>query len=367
MKDTLTLLKNTSSLWDKLKVEKPRVVLYGMGDGAVKLLNILENLGVKCYGIFASDDFVRYQSFMGFTVKKLTDIEEEIEDFVVLSAFATRLESVIENFYNISKRHPFFVPDINVSGDYLELFDNAFVSRFSDRIEKVYFSLDDVGKEFYKALILYKFTGELTYLEKIEELRCSSPPPFDCEKVTSFADFGAYIGDTILEAKSLYPNLSEAVGYEPDEKNFKKLVLNTENIGIPVTSFNCLVLDRECEIPLLSGGAMNTIILDNVLMVNNLQKKKERKVKAVTGDGTLPFVPNLIKMDVEGCERAALDGCFKTIRDSSPILKVSIYHNHRDVFEIFEKISEINNSYKYTIRQKCRYIPAWDIELIAKP
>ena len=317
----------------------------------------------------------KYYEMKLFSTQEISAYEDMLSSYfdtakkvnVAMGLYYENLESVIENFYNISKRHPFFVPDINVSGDYLELFDNAFVSRFSDRIEKVYFSLDDVGKEFYKALILYKFTGELTYLEKIEELRCSSPPPFDCEKVTSFADFGAYIGDTILEAKSLYPNLSEAVGYEPDEKNFKKLVLNTENIGIPVTSFNCLVLDRECEIPLLSGGAMNTIILDNVLMVNNLQKKKERKVKAVTGDGTLPFVPNLIKMDVEGCERAALDGCFKTIRDSSPILKVSIYHNHRDVFEIFEKISEINNSYKYTIRQKCRYIPAWDIELIAKP
>ena len=36
-----------------------------------------------------------------------------------------------------------------------------------------------------------------------------------------------------------------------------------------------------------------------------------------------------------------------------------------NAFEIYEKISALNPSYKYTLSQKCRYIPAWDIELVA--
>lgn len=363
MKKILKKIKNTPSLWKELQNENKPIVLYGMGDGAVKLLSILDTLGLKCSGIFASDGFVRYQSFMGFTVKKLSDLESELGDFTVLSAFATRLDEVIENFYIVAERHKLRVPDINVSGDHLELFDESFIERYSERLADVYRVLDSMGKKLFEAVILYKYTGELSYLERIEELRKSADIPYNTDSIESFADFGAYTGDTILEAKALYPSLKRIAGYEPDPKTFKKLEANTKDLNCRL--FNALIWNEEAELILRSGGAMNTIIEENVLMSENLQKKKCTSVKATTGDASLPFIPDLIKMDVEGCEAKAIEGCAKTIAQHKPVLRVSIYHNHRDLFEIFEKISALNGEYKYTLRQKCRYIPAWDIELVA--
>ena len=356
-------LQSIPCMWDEIKNDAKPVVLYGMGDGAVKILSVLEKLNIKCSGIFASDDFVRYQSFMGFTVKKLSDLEEELGDFTVLSAFATRLDEVIENFYRIGERHKLKIPDINVSGDHMELFDREFVQMNSSRLEQVYHALDDEGKAMLEALVLYKYTGEMCYLERLEAIRKSSALPYSADEVTAFADFGAYTGDTILEAVSLYPRLEKIAGYEPDAKTFKKLEANTKDLSC--TLFNALVWNEKTELILRSGGAMNTIIEENVLMTENLQKKKCTSVKAVTGDATLPFVPSLIKMDVEGCEARAIDGCAKIISAYRPILRISIYHNHRDLIEIYEKISALNPTYKYTLRQKCRYIPAWDVELVA--
>lgn len=350
-------------MWEELKNNNTPVVLYGMGDGAVKLLSILDKIGVKCSGVFASDDFVRYQSFMGFTVKKLSDLEKEFGNMTVLSAFATRLDSVIENFYAISGKHKLKIPDINVSGDHLELFDREFYENNKDSLSCAYNALDDMGKAFFEALVKYKYTGEISCLDRIENLRKDSFIPYDKDGITSFADFGAYTGDTIKEAVSLYPNLDKIAGFEPDPKTFKKLEANTE--GLNPTLFNALVWNEETELILRSGGAMNTIIENNVLMTENLQKKKCTSVKALTGDTSLPFAPDIIKMDVEGCEMRAIEGCSEIISKYKPILRVSIYHNHRDIFEIYEKISALNPDYKYTIRQKCRYIPAWDIELVA--
>ena len=79
----------------------------------------------------------------------------------------------------------------------------------------------------------------------------------------------------------------------------------------------------------------------------------------------MEFVPDLIKMDVEGNEINALEGCRKFFENSSPVLRISIYHNNRDLFEVFEKIEELKKGYKFTISQKCAYIPAWDVELVA--
>ncbi len=353
------------SMWRELKNDNKPIVLYGMGDGAVKLLSILDSLGLSCAGIFASDDFVRYQSFMGYTVKKLSDIEEEISEFTILSAFATRLDSVIENFHRIEARHKLRIPDINVSGNHLELFDENFIAESYERIRAVYDKLTTDGKEFYETLISYKWTGELKYLDRLEELRTNFVLPYDASTITSFADFGAYIGDTVCEAVELYPSLKRFAAYEPDEKNFKKLEANTLFKGIERTLFNALVWDSDTTLVIRSGGAMNTIIEENITLDDDFQKKKVMQTRALTGDSSLPFIPDLIKMDIEGSERRAIDGCAEIISKHKPILRISIYHNHRDIFEIVEKIHALNPDYKFTVTQKFRYIPAWDIEVIA--
>ncbi len=359
------ILKNVPSMWDSLKQTKPKVVLYGMGDGAVKILNILKKFDIECIGVFASDSFVRHQAFCGYTVKSLRELEEEFEDFTVLSAFATRLDEVIENFKKISLSHTLFIPDVNVSGDYLEVFDREFLENFGDRIDAVYSALDEYGKEFFKTLLSYKLSGDIFYLERLEQLRLSAPAIYERSQITSFADFGAYTGDTVIEAKSLYPNLKKVCAFEPDKKNFEKL---NKNINFPDIEFypvNALVYDKNTSLTLLSGGSMNTIIEENVTNAENLQKKKAVEVKAVAGDDAIPFVPDLIKMDVEGCEERAIEGCRNIIANHSPILRVSIYHNHRDIFTLYEKISALYGGYTYTLRQKCKYIPAWDVEIVA--
>ena len=96
-----------------------------------------------------------------------------------------------------------------------------------------------------------------------------------------------------------------------------------------------------------------------------MQKKKVKRVSARRADSVSDFVPDLIKMDVEGCEREALDGCLEFFDSEMPTLRISIYHNNRDIFEIFEQIMRIKKGYKFSISQKCTYIPAWDIELVA--
>ncbi len=359
------ILNTLPSMWETLKNDNKKIVLYGMGDGAVKLLRILEKEGLSCAGIFASDDFVRHQSFMGFTVKSLAELEEEYHDFTVLTAFATRLPEVMENFKRISERHTLFVPDINVSGDYLELFDRAFFEENIERLEGVCNALDGYGKEFFKTLISYKYTGRLEYLEALEVLRESAPFPYDREKITSFADFGAYTGDTVKEAIALYPRLEKISAFEPDAKSFAKLLRNTEGESVDIRAVNALVWNENTKLVLRSGGAMNTIIEKNVTDSGDMQKKKIIEVDAVKGDDAIPFAPDLIKMDVEGCEREAIEGCRRIISEGAPVLRVSIYHNHRDLFDLYEKISALHGGYEYTLRQKCRYIPAWDVELIA--
>lgn len=52
-------------LWDYLKGAKKPIVLYGMGNGADKIIKVLEDRGIEYKGVFATDGFVRENTFTG--------------------------------------------------------------------------------------------------------------------------------------------------------------------------------------------------------------------------------------------------------------------------------------------------------------
>ena len=64
----------TESVWDQLKKETRPIALYGMGDGAEKILRVCAQRDIPIAGIFASDEFVRGHSFAGYQVKKRSEL-----------------------------------------------------------------------------------------------------------------------------------------------------------------------------------------------------------------------------------------------------------------------------------------------------
>ena len=60
---------NETDIWQFLKDDGKPVVIYGMGNGAEKIISVLKDYGVSVSAIFASDEFVRGHSFLGYKVK----------------------------------------------------------------------------------------------------------------------------------------------------------------------------------------------------------------------------------------------------------------------------------------------------------
>ena len=57
------------SVWERLKAESRPIYLYGMGDGAVRILAAMRSYEIPVAGIFASDEFVRGHDFAGYPVR----------------------------------------------------------------------------------------------------------------------------------------------------------------------------------------------------------------------------------------------------------------------------------------------------------
>ena len=109
-------IREKTTIWDFLKNDATPLVLYGMGNGADIVISQLEKIGRKPSEIIASDDFVRGQLFHGYKVKKLSQVEEELGDFIVLICFVTQIDSVIENIKTIARKHKTYVSYIPVFG-----------------------------------------------------------------------------------------------------------------------------------------------------------------------------------------------------------------------------------------------------------
>ena len=71
---------------------------------------------------------------------------------------------------------------------------------------------------------------------------------------------------------------------------------------------------------------------------------------------------DLIKLDVEGDEADAIEGCRKTMARCAPSMAVSVYHRTQDIFELPLLLGKLLPDHKmYLRREEC--IPAWDITL----
>ena len=86
-------------LWEYLSEVRRPIALYGTGDGADKIIAVLEQYGLKdlIASVFASDGFVRDRMFRGFKVMSYDECCKALfhEDFIVLVCFGSSRPEVL--------------------------------------------------------------------------------------------------------------------------------------------------------------------------------------------------------------------------------------------------------------------------------
>lgn len=327
-------------IWNYLKNTKKPILLYGMGNGAEIMLKQLARLGVEVKGFFASDEFVRGQEFLGKRVLTFAEAKQKYPDMIALIAFGTSRDEVIKNIVSLDCEK--YAPEVPVVGE--QVFDLEFCQMHKAELEKAYNLLeDDASKNTFKEILMYKLDG------KIEHLLASESERKEVYRILKLKDeimldAGAYTGDTAIE---FAPFCNSITAIEPDEKNFKKLLKNTQ--GINITAINAAVCDKNKKIEFSSKGGRNSRVGQGKI------------IDAISID-SLNQSFTFIKFDVEGEEKNAILGAAKTIK-AKPKLLVSAYHKSEDIFALPLLVKELNPDYKVYIRRP-RYIPAWDTEYL---
>lgn len=366
--DELLLRLPRIDLWSYLRSTDKPIVMYGMGNGADKIIGVGERMGITVSDFFASDGFVRGHSFHGKTVLSYSQVCEKYGNgnFIVLLSFASSLPEVIENIRRIAEENELYAPDVPVTGD--ELFDLDFFQSRVELFRQAYGLLaDEESRDVFCNVILYKLTGNINYLFSAEsDVDSVFENVLRPSEYRSYADLGAYNGDTIRQLLSYTDALSQVIALEPDMRSFRKL--NEYIVGeerCQIHAYQAAAWDCTEELYFDAGGNRNSNVQSN----STFQAPAAKKV-TINGDSLDRLVTeccidgiDYIKYDVEGAEARALMGSLNTINSFSPDVLLSLYHRSEDLYSLpllFDSV--VKGKYRYYLR-RFRYIPAWDLNL----
>lgn len=345
------------TVWDRLARETRPIVLYGMGDGADKILRQFEIHDIQASGVFASDEFVRGHSFAGFPVRTLAQTVEHFgEDLVIVLSFASQRPEVLQKMYDLDARFDVVAPDVPVAGD--GLFDLEFARAHESELDMAAALMaDERSSDVLDKMICFKLTGKLHYLrdgedDKLEAFTEIMKP----HKNEHFVDLGAYNGDTIRELLGYTDGAFASVtALEPDRRNFRKLKAFTETLLGDITLEQAGAWDCDCVKTFAAKAGRNSRLAG---------KGVETQMRAV--DSVLAGAPcTMLKLDVEGAEHQALRGAAQTIARWKPRLNVACYHRNEDLFAVPLLVHELNPAYELYLRHH-PYVPAWDVNLYAR-
>ncbi len=335
-------------LWQRLINTKKPIVLYGMGNGADRILDILNEMGVEVQGVFASDGFVRHQNFRGFTVCSYQELRQQFGEMMVLVAFGTQRPEVLENIKKIASEQELYVPDIPVAGD--TLFDEKLIKERLPLFKKVFEMLsDDFSKSVFENVIKGKLTGEPRYLYAAESDPEEAWSLLKLRSDEIYLDLGAYTGDTALEFISKVSDYERIIAVEPDRKNYKKCVENLRDYPRIEIYHGCIDEKQGEQRFLMDGGRKSAVLSEGGVAVPSYT------VDEILSGHRVSY----IKMDVEGMERKAILGAKKSIARYRPKMLISAYHRSEDLYDLPLLVDSIAAGGKLYIRH-FPYLPAWD-------
>jgi|688.fasta_scaffold64169_2 FkbM family methyltransferase len=336
------------------------LIIYGIGATGKYVVDCLEK---KTKLQLIVDQFTKLKSYKGIAIKKIDYLKKIKSNFSVLLALHnhyTDISSVYKKLskYKCNKIYSLIdFPDINLIYNLKkkESKNNQFnwhwfspkfkYYKYKKQIKNIrQLFLDIKSKIILDKVVKYRDYGKISdypFPSLNDEYIPSDLPKY--KNAINYIDCGADKGQTIKNISKLGVKLNSVLAFEPDKKNFKKLLLTKKK---NYQFYRTGVFNKKCILKFNSTGAMSSrIILEKSKNVINSKINCDKLDNYCTN-----FIPHLIKYDVEGAEIEALKGSKETIIKHLPNLAVSLYHKPEHLFKIPLLIKSWNLNYRFYLR-----------------
>ena len=178
-----------------------------------------------------------------------------------------------------------------------------------------------------------------------------------CERDETFADLGAFVGDTVLSFINNYgPDCYKRIYcYEITPDSFSALSKNLNGLrDVVLRPVGVADAPGRASFSGNSAGSSANTLCDN-----------GDDIEVTTLDDDIKEPLTIIKADIEGSEYRALLGARRHISNERPKLLISVYHNNEDLWRIPELIDEILPGYRFFLRYRSSHLYPTEITLFA--
>lgn len=243
----------------------------------------------------------------------------------------------------------------------LEILQNRNAETFRtylvDNFERFQLLHNKLADEFSKITLKQVLKGAVS--SDIEMYECISNesqyfPQFIIENLSKeeiFVDIGAFTGDSIQEFIDVTNNnFKKVIAFEPDKNNIEEARKQFQDKRI---EFIQKGISSQKEVLYFENENGNQP--DEGAHVVEQNKNNTVMIEAECLDNILMDKVTYIKMDIEGMELKALNGCKKILGRDKPKLAISVYHKMEDIIEISDFILKLNLGYNLYLRHywKC--------------
>lgn len=205
---------------------------------------------------------------------------------------------------------------------------------------------DSVSKEVYENILRFRMTLNHCYTNRALEISLIyGMQDFDKEVVrnfnedTCFYDVGGYDGQSTLDFISQVRSYNKIFFFEPDGEILsaaKERLKKYSNIEF----IQAVVGNDTMEVSYDAKGGGAGCVSDT----------GQEMVRMICLDDFIQSSDCYVKLDVEGFEFRAMQGCKTAIEKYKPMLSVSLYHKPGDIHILINQILSWNPSYKIYIR-----------------
>lgn len=341
MKSILNIFEE-KALYDNIdRFKEKEIYLYGAGNvGRLTYENLIEN-NVNIEG-FIDRNFEEIPSYMGKRVYSIKDIAPDSNKLIIICFLCD--ENELNNIMKYIESFGF--ENLN----YFNPLCNMFIC--FDRNPDIYNKIlevsglfeDEESQQVYSGFFKAIATLNLNYFVKPkDEIQYFINDIKFKKGYKRFIDCGAFDGDTVRILREEKGIVDAVACFEPEVSNFKNLCnyLKYNKVAKEQILFPCGVHSETNMLKFNLGLQTSSFISNN----------GNSYIQCVAIDDVLKnFEPSFIKMDIEGAEYDALLGAEETIKEYTPDLAISVYHNIKHMYEIPLLIHRFNPNYKFFLK-----------------
>lgn len=332
-----TEVNDLSTPCDETSAES-EIYIFGAGNTGRDFLERIRNSGRCISGFLDNNPALLGSVIDGYRVFSPHDLTKTNQQAVIVAAAAGTPE-ILQQCRDLGLVNALSMNEfVRRQGCEIEL---RTLSDNAPAVECAGLWADDASRETYRALIRYRITLDPRELPAAHPDHYFAPEVVRPEDLRSFADCGAFWGDTFLGYRArVGDNFDNYYAFEACGRNFARL-MNTVDEDTRIRLYNIALWS--------SPGTMKFLSESGPL--SRLSEHGTVDASVDTLDRLLADEPvTMIKMDVEGAEPAILEGAKSLLHGLRPVLAISVYHRVDHLWRIPLWIAQQGLEYRLMLR-----------------